>query len=238
MKNPILISTGNFWDGKNPLDNVEAIKKIRQLNVDGVEITFSDPKLLEGFFSNEVRNLLQKFKFVGMHLPRIKYQRNDKTRDVIKKCYCLYRLLKADYAILHMHWIKDHTLFKGTRWNIVIENGGSIHGYIVKDMQEFLKKNRRFKMVLDVNHAYESDEINEYVKKLKNKIYAVHLGGGEIPNAAGHKLFHKAPKEYLESCEPIKKLDCPIVIESNWGSDPELMKKELAFVRNWLKQKS
>jgi len=238
MKNPILVSTGNFWDGKIPLDNVAAVKKIRQLNVDGIEISFADPNLLEGFFSNEVRNLLQKFKIVGMHLPTVKYQKNDKTRDVIRKCYCLYRLLKADYAILHLHWIKDPDLFRGTKWNIVIENGGSRHGYLIKDMREFLKKNRRFKMVLDVNHAYESDEINEYVKKLKNKIYAVHLGGGEIPGAAGHKLFHKAPEEYIKSCEPIKKLDCPVVIESNWKSNEELMKKELAFVRGWLKQKS
>ena len=90
-------------------------------------------------------------------------------------------------------------------------------------------------MVLDVNHAYESGEIGEYVKKLKNKIYAVHLGGGEIPGAAGHKLFHKASKEYIESCEPIKKLDCPIVIESNWGSDLKLINKEMAFIRKWLK---
>ncbi len=235
MKNPILISTGNFWDGKNPLDNLEAIKKITKLDVDGIEITFADPKLLEGFFSNEVRNLLQKFKIIGMHMPAVKYQKNDKVRDIIKKCYCIYRLIKADYAILHLNWLKDSDLFRGTRWNIVIENGGSKHGYLVKEMQEFLKKNRRFKMVLDVNHAYESDEIGEYVKKLKNKIYAVNLGGGEIPDAAGHKLFCRAPKEYIASCEPIKKLDCPIVIESNWGSDPKSMNKEIAFIRKWLK---
>ncbi|MBW3004657.1 hypothetical protein KY310_02400 [Candidatus Woesearchaeota archaeon] len=238
MKNPLLISTGNFWDGKNPLDNIEAIKKIRQLNVAGIELTFADPELLIGFYSNDVRNLLQKFKIVGMHMPGMKYQRNDKTKNIIKKCYCLYQLINADYANIHMHWIKDHTLFKGTRWNVVIENGGSKHGYLVKDMQEFLKKNRRFKMILDVNHAYESGEIGEYVKKLKNKIYAVHLGGGEIPGKHGHKLLHKAPEEYIKSCEPIKKLDCPIVIESNWGNNTELMKKELTFVRNWLKQKS
>ncbi|MBW2973114.1 hypothetical protein KY346_01840 [Candidatus Woesearchaeota archaeon] len=235
MKNKILVSTGNFWDGKNPLDNLKAIKTIRKLDVDGVEITFSDPKLLEGFFSNEVKNLLQKFKIIGMHMPAIKYQKNDKTREIIKKCYCLYRLIKADYANLHINWLKDPDLFRGTKWNIVIENGSSKNALFVKDMQNLLKKNRRFKMILDVNHAYESDEIGEYVKKLKNKIYAVHLGGGEIKGLNSHRPFFKAPQEYRDACEPIKKLDCPIVLEYTFPNKLSQIDSEIQRIKNWLK---
>ncbi|MBW2994231.1 hypothetical protein KY315_02315, partial [Candidatus Woesearchaeota archaeon] len=79
MKNKIIVSTGNFWDGKNPLDNIKAIKKIAKLDVDGIEITFTDPKYIEGFFSNELRNVLRKFKIIGMHMPAIKYKRDKKT---------------------------------------------------------------------------------------------------------------------------------------------------------------
>ena len=80
MKNKIIVSTGNFWDGKNPLNNLEAIKKIRQLDVDGIEISFVDPAYIEGFFNNEVRNLLRKFKIVGMHMPAVKYQKSEKVK--------------------------------------------------------------------------------------------------------------------------------------------------------------
>ena|GEM_PF-4154519 len=235
MKNKILVSTGNFWDGKNPLDNIEAIKKIRKLNVDGIEITFSDPKYLEGFYNHEVGNLLRKFKIVGMHMPAIKYQKNDKVREIIKKCYCLYRLIKADYANLHLNWLKDPDLFRGTKWKIVIENGSSKHGLLVKDMHIFLKKHKRFKMILDVNHAYESDEIGEYVKKLKNKIYAVHLGGGEIKGSFGHTPFFKASQEYRDACEPIKKLDCPIVLEYKFPQKQSQIDSEIQRIKNWLK---
>lgn len=235
MKNKIIVSTGNFWDGKNPLNNLEAIKKIRQLDVDGIEISFVDPKYIEGFFSNEMRNLLRKFKIIGMHMPAIKYQKGDKAKDIIKKCYCLYRLINADYAVLHLNWLKNPDLFKGTRWNIVIENSGSRHGLLVKDMHNFLKKYKRFKMVLDVNHAYESDEIGEYVKKLKNKIFAVHLGGGEIKGSAGHTPFFKAQQEYRDACEPIKKLDCPVVLEYTFPKKQSQIDSEIQRIKNWLK---
>jgi len=234
MKNKIIISTGNFWDGKNPLDNIQAIKKIRQLDVDGIEITFADPKYLEGFFNNEVKNLLRKFDIVGMHMPAIKYKRNDQTKDIIKKCYCLYRLINADYAVIHLNWLKDADLFKGTRWNVVIENGGSEHGLLVKDMHAFLKKYKRFQMILDVNHAYESDEIKEYVKKLKNKIFAVHLGGGEVKGKHTHRPFFEASQEYRDSCEPVKKLDCPVVLEYPFSEKQSQMQSEIQRIKNWL----
>lgn len=234
MKNPILVSTGNFWDGKNPLDNLEALKKIKKLDVSGVEVTFADPSYLDGFFSDDVRNLLQKFKIVGMHLPAIKYQKNDRAREIIKKCYCLYRLMKADYAVLHLGWLKDPDLFRGTKWNIVIENGGSRHGLLVKDMHDFLRKHKRFKMVLDVNHAYETGEVGEYVKKLKNKIFAVHLGGGEIKDSPMHRPFFKASEEYRRECRAIKKLDCPIVLEYPFPDKQGLLDSEIQRVKNWL----
>jgi sugar phosphate isomerase/epimerase len=235
MKNKIIISTGNFWDGKNPLDNIEAIKNIRKLDVDGIELSFVDPAYLEGFYSHDVGNLLRKFKTVGMHLPAIKYQKNDKVREIIKKCFCIYQLIKADYAVIHLNWLKDPDLFRGTRWNIVIENGGSKHGILVKDMHSFLKKHRRFKMVLDVNHAYESDEIDEYVKKLKNKIFAVHLGGGEMKNIPMHIPFFKAPQKYRDACEPIKKLDCPVVLEYAFPKEQSQIDSEIQRIKNWLK---
>lgn len=238
MKNPLLVSTGSFWDGKTYLDNVEAIRSIKQLNVEGIEVSFADQKLLGGFFNQEVKRLLGNFKIVGMHLPFWSYKKDNASQEMISKCYSVYKRIKADYAVLHMHWIKDSGVFKGSAWNIVIENGGSRHGFLVKDMQDFINKNPRFKMVLDVSHAYESDEIGAYVKKLKNRIFAVHLGGGEIAGSGRHKLFCMASKDYLESCKPIKKLDCPIIIESNWGKDIALAKKEIAFVRKWLKQES
>lgn len=234
MKNPILVSTGNFWDGKNPLDNLEALKKIKKLDVSGVEVTFADPSYLDGFFSDEVRNLLQKFKIVGMHLPAIKYQKNDRAREIIKKCYCLYRLMKADYAVLHLGWLKDPDLFRGTKWNIVIENGGSRHGLLVKDMHDFLRKHKRFKMVLDVNHAYETGEIGEYVKKLKNKIFAVHLGGGEIKDSPMHRPFFAASEEYRRQSGAIKKLDCPVVLEYPFPAKQGLLDSEVQRVKNWL----
>ncbi|MBW2986748.1 hypothetical protein KY333_05250 [Candidatus Woesearchaeota archaeon] len=234
MKNKIIVSTGNFWDGKNPLDNIKAIKKIAKLDVDGIEITFTDPKYIEGFFSNELRNVLRKFKIIGMHMPAIKYKRDKKTKDIIKKCYCLYRLLNADYAVLHLNWLKDPDLFKGTRWNIVVENGGSKHGLLAKDMHNFLKKYKRFKTVLDVNHAYETGEIAEYVKKLKNRIYAVHLGGGEIKGKHTHRPFFKASKDYLDACEPIKKLECPIVLEYSFPEKQSQIDSDIQRIRNWL----
>ena len=42
MKNKIIVSTGNFWDGKNPLNNLEAIKKIRPSITKEVEKAYEE----------------------------------------------------------------------------------------------------------------------------------------------------------------------------------------------------
>ena len=111
MKNPLLVSTGSFWDGKTYLDNVEAIRSITQLNVEGIEVSFADQKLLGGFFNQEVKRLLGNFKIVGMHLPFWSYKKDNASQEMISKCYSVYKRIKADYAVLHMHWMNVDSVF-------------------------------------------------------------------------------------------------------------------------------
>jgi len=232
MKQKLSVSTGSFWKPGKWLGHNQAIRKISKLNVKNIELCLLDFEEIFNLNVLQAKKDLKKFKTIGIHLPGHYYRKDKETKFVVDVMHFIYKTLKADYVVVHMDWLKNPHHLKKKKWNILVENVTGRHKVGYQKFSNFIKKHK-LNMLLDVNHAsdYGEKEIQNYIKKLKNKIKAVHLAGGHDKKKF-HKDFSKASKKFLKSLEPIKELNCPIVLEMSRITFKQL-KKEIKEVKEW-----
>jgi hypothetical protein len=230
----ILLSTGLFVK-KDVCDMNQAILEISKEKVDGIEISTSFlDHLLDFRLSQQSFAMLKSMSDVGIVAPaKFKYRNDRYTRDVLNKLRAVYDLIQAKYAVFHSHTIEDFSLLDQETMVISLENDRAVYQTTPQQIKEVLTQHPNLRFVLNTAHALSvnKDEVKEYVALLKDKIIAVHLSARE--GDTDHTPLCRADKAMLKSLEPVRKLDCPVLIEC-WHTYKDQIKEEIEFVRNWL----
>ncbi|MFH1073290.1 MAG: hypothetical protein V1743_07725 [Nanoarchaeota archaeon] len=230
----ILLNTGLFVK-KGVYDINTAIEIIDKLPVDGVEIGLSFLDQLKNFrLSQQSFSILKKKEFVSIHAPvNFLYSNDAYTKDVLNKLKQVYDLVNAQYAVFHLHTIKDLSIFDDSSLTICMENDRGVYNQDAEVIKKILEPYPKLKFLLDTNHAMSvsEKEVGALVKKLKSRILAIHLSIWYQQEE--HVPCHLVSEEALAQAEPIKKLDIPIVLES-WHKYQDNIGKEIEFVKNWL----
>jgi hypothetical protein len=146
----------------------------------------------------------------------------------------IYDLINAKNINFHPDRIKNFKLLEEKRnYQYSIENMEKRVGIKDSEYKTILKKYPHLKMVLDVSHASEwsKKEAGKLAGMFGDKIIYIHS------SINFHQPLHLADKRFLKQLEPIKKLDCPIVIETWTNSlNIEMLRREVDFVRKWAAQ--
>ena len=238
----ITFSTGNFYSGKEYSIN-HFINLTKKLKIDGVEIMIiSVPFLNKLKISKNNIKYLKSLKHVTIHAPihdiknKIYFYNTEKCKKIIKKLNKIYDQINAKNINFHAYQIKNPKLFEQfPNYDYSIENLEAHHKYKISDYQKILKNNPRFKLVLDVTHVCQKSPklVKNYIKKFKDKITYIHLSAMDKKGNI-HRLVH-TNQHILRYLKPIKKLKCPVCIETAL-EDRKLFQKEINFVRKWLNQ--
>jgi hypothetical protein len=219
-----------YWRRKfNISSQLEYLKIIKKLGINGVELHFSEKEILSGDylkFKNKLKNL-----YVTFHLPKYKesalFYENLKT---IKK------LLKVNYFIIHA----DDFVFKKNflkELPLLIENSDKNKPNF-KNTKELLKFKQSF--CFDINHSEENfikiKKVKDQYDIIKKRVKEFHISTVDNPvykkynYLTTHKLLSGTNKEI-----PIfLKKDALFVIEGLIPVDRlDLLKKEIKLLKNF-----
>ena len=242
MKRLVCISKGCFWNPYKKVDINKQIKLISKLDVDGFEFLLGDAiDLLSFRLKKSSIKILKDLEFNTIHVPfaldkkRLIFANDKRSKRIMKKIYDIYDKINAKNINIHPHQIENFKIFDVHNYQHSIENMEVHHEFNVKYYRNILKKNPSFKFVFDTTHACEANEMKKLFNAFKKKIIYSHLSGNYFNHL--HIPLHALNKEYLKPLELIKKGKFPIIIENQIGTkDNEEYKKEIAFVKKWLKK--
>jgi len=242
----VCFSTGNFYiPGKTNLN--KEIKKTIELGVDGVEVTIgraTDMRTLK--LDKKIIKELRKLNYNAIHAPfylfqtktknrRIYYWNSDYYKRLLKKMHRLYDNIEAVNMNFHPNLIKNFKLLENNDYNYSIENMTPHWNNKLSYYKKILDKYPHINFLLDTSHATLCKELDALVKKFKKRITHVHLSN--VVDEKEHSFLHDSGKNELKKLNVVKKLNVPFIIET-WYENEEafkLFKKEVNFVRKWLK---
>jgi hypothetical protein len=165
-------------------------------------------------------------------LERLHFKNDPYYKRLLNKLYSMYDQIEADNINFHHNQIDDYNVFNVKDYQHSIENMPPHHKLTIKLCKSLLRKSK-FKLVLDATHALAGNELKEFINAFKKDILYLHLSAFEDEN--DHRFLHRVRKDSLRKLEPVKKLKCPVVVET-WTEDKRIRpyQKEIDFVRRWL----
>lgn len=233
MKRIFCFATGNLWkwaktDNRGPLLNY-----IRKLDIEGVEITFAEINELNAFrVSKTNMEWLKTLDYVTIHAP-FRRPKGMSDTDYIAPVYRLYKKLGAQHIIIHPQDLPEYSVLRKYRMNVSTENMRPYKHISHSDLERILRTYRGMGLCIDVAHAYvhSKDETKKLVERFRDKITQVHLSG--TYGKQDHRSLRIVTKRFMESIEPIRQLDVPIVIEESMKKKTiQYIKDEIAYCRS------
>jgi len=240
MNRLFCFSTGNIWrltEGKN---RAGLIDKIKELDIDGVELIFGSKEGLYNFsLKSSQLSFLRKLDYVSIHAPFRLASNAAGQAEVIKQLdiiQIIYNRINAKNVIIHPNDLPPPEVLEAYNMQFSTENLPKKRSITIRKLGFILKKYPKMGLCLDVSHAYlwSSQETSKLVKKFSKKIMQVHFSG--TYRKQDHLSLQKVTPVFLKSIEPIKKLGVPIIIEEdmNFKDDIDLgkIKKEVEYIKS------
>lgn len=228
---------GNIYRWAESENRNELFEYIRELDVDGVEITFGYKKELYAFkLSEENRQWLRSLDYVSIHSPFRILRAADNQQEVEKQLDIMagiYKDVNAKQVIIHATDLPAHKILKKYDFNISTENLPNKGNINIERLGEIMDEYSYLGLCLDVSHAYlwSKEETGRLVEKFKDKITQIHFSGTYRRN--DHRSLRVVGKDFMRSINPIFDLDVPIVIEEDIETkDLGYVKDEIAFIKN------
>ena len=176
---------------------------------------------------DKILSSIQSFDPVSLHLPcDIRYKNDKQTND-------FYIKANADLAVVHPDLVEDWSVFDtyvSMNWAIENMDNRKRNFREADDLREFFKKNKNWKLVLDLGHCKANDKTmvlaRDLIKEFKNRIVEIHLSGYENFH---EPLFKTEQSEIIEYCNG---LDVPIIIESTFekSDSTDVIVKEFKYI--------
>ncbi|MEK7151100.1 MAG: hypothetical protein AAB784_00090 [Patescibacteria group bacterium] len=211
-------STGCLYKSEPSI--IRRLEVIRNIGCRTVELGFVK---LDGFWGEidqviSQPKCLDDFDYVSLHAPVAPYGFDRDSMNIFRKIAQLHLIRKLNLVVFHPDEVKGFEFFPSWANSIdlpfAFENMDNRKGSYknLLDMQGLSCCVYRFRMVLDVNHAFSNDPTmglaRDFHRCFKGSIVQTHLSGyknGHVP------LFETKQIEIIEGVRNIKK---PIIIES------------------------
>lgn len=237
MQRIISFSLDNFHSWPKTRNRNDLIDYARDLDIDGIEITFGRKKFLFEFkLSRKNKKWLEGLKHITIHAPWniLSESKNEaeliEQLDIIKK---LYNEVNAQNLIIHPHNLPEPEILKRYSFFVSTENMPIKHRIDLNKMAGIIKKYPKIGLCLDVNHAYRwgKNETKKYVERFRDKITQIHLSG--TYKNQEHKSLRIVTKDFMKSISSvIEKLDVPVIIEVDFTKkDIKFVKEEIKYIR-------
>jgi len=242
-KRVITFALGNIWRMMRGIDRGKLLSKVKNLDVDGFEITILRVNELDAIKISDAQcRWLKKFHYVSIHAPTHLARKGEVSKEELLRrmdtLYELYKKVGAQNIVIHPDDLPDKSILKRYKMNYSTENMEHGRGITKKHVADILRKNPKIGLCLDVSHAHtiSSKETKYYVDNFREKITQVHFSGA---NRKGRHLQMKnSAKSFMKSMKPILSLDVPIIIEENMPfKKMEQVKREIKIVKNILNSK-
>lgn len=219
MKRIFSFALGNVWSWTTSKNRNDLIKYAKRLDVSGVEITFAYKEEIYAFeLSKSNRDWLRQLDYVTIHAPFGLIRAAENEKEVIKQLEGIskvYEDVNAKAVIIHPRDLPSPEILKNYDFKVLTENLVKKSRFTLNDLRKTLRKYPNIGLCLDVSHAYlwSKYETNNLIEAFKDKISQVHFSG--TYRRRDHQSLRKVSKDFLESVQPIKSLDVPIVIEED-----------------------
>ncbi len=233
----ISLASGSFWRSFRNKNGADAIKLVQKLPVNGVELTLGKKDQFGRFHLRTFhKKILQKFDYVSVHAPfrsAKKYETPEEHEKDLNRIQEIVEEANAQTVVFHPHYLPQKKLLKKFRFKIALENMEkrkkvSLQG-LSKLMQEY-----KTGFCLDASHAYEYGPFrtNELLQRFKPKLRQIHLSANY--RRQNHQPLTRASPAFLESIQPIKDTNVPVILEENFArKNFSLAKKEIEWAKKF-----
>ncbi len=240
MSKIISFTLGNVWRWNKSQNRNRLISYVKELNINGVEITFSSKEDLYAFkLSKKNEKWLKSLDYISIHAPFKLVRKANDEKEIIKQLDLisnLYDKLNAKNVIIHPNDLPKSKILNRYNFKVSTENLPKKRNISIFDLKKILKEYPKIGLCLDVSHAYfwSKNETGKLIKAFKDKITQIHLSG--TYRKRDHQSLRKVSDDFILSIEPIFKLNVPIVIEEEIKiKSMKFLKEETDFIRNMFK---
>ncbi len=231
-------STGCFYKFMQPISKA-AIKACQEFGFKAIELSvicLDRIDLLDDITKEDVKD----FQYVSIHGPshddmkELDRKKQGRVLDILQRCY-----EKLNFNILVLHpgeWIADWEIFNDYSMPIAFENMDWRHKIAtdVNSLKEIFK-NKKFKMVLDLNHVYTNDSTMNLASDLydnfKDIIAHYHISGITSDEDCHDPLYRTQKEKIIKA---IPDFSLPIIDESVFRDKREAT-EEAEFLQQALK---
>lgn len=233
FKNIMLLGFSSGTAYKNiPSTSEEIVDACLEIGCNAIEIFAANNKELLMLKENidKIKKKLGNFDYVSLHSPcgKLSYKNNEKTYDILQVLQEAYDKFNCKSLVVHPNNVKEWSVFDDFSFTIAIENlSNDVPFFNVDQLNRLFIKHPKFKMVLDVSHAYKNDPNFKLTKELINnfsdRIVHIHL--------SGHEIMHE-PLFKTKQIKIIKNIpkNLPIILEGDCQTI-ENMKREYLYVK-------
>ena len=232
---PIGISTGLFKKKYPDTEINKMLAHAKTLHIDALEILFARPSMLKSTFSHEEIEWIKSLQYFAIHSPfftdapgyeDIIY--NDPAHPALKDIAHVIIGLNPSVCIIHPDLVKDERIWHDPEIPFAIENLKRKRNFSIEQIEALLLKHPHLKLVLDTEHAADWDEqtLQHLIDTFGDRIAHIQLSDGD----RGYIDFLN--NSNLSRFEPLRKLTCPIIIESkpsNFDQLPNIIERVRDF---------
>lgn len=230
MKKKINFATGTFYKQGIELD--QQIKILRELPIDGVELTFATfDELKQTLIHKEFLQFLNQYEYNTIHAPFKETYTNKNFSFNMNLIKNLSDAIGCKNVVFHPYNFENLNMLKNIPPSFTVENtlGG---GWNSEKILSFFRFNPEMKFTFDLCHAlhFGKEQINILMDNLKNNVRTIHLSN--IINSKHHQQFFNYPEDIDKFVKVINELDDSVIItvEENFDNVEDI-KKELLFIR-------
>ena len=229
---------GNIWRWDNSENRNALVDYVRDLDVNGIELTLAKKKNLYSLRLSKKNILwLKKLRYVTIHAPFNLFRESENEKDVsdqLETITRIYQLVGAKRVIIHpVPELIQSDILKKYPIQISIENLPRKYNLSLPFIKAILDKYPRMDMCLDVSHAYSWSkyETGKLIQAFEKKISQIHFSGSYRQKM--HVSLRKVSKNFLFSIRPLNHLDVPIVIEEDLEIKSfRYLRQELEYIKN------
>ena len=229
---------GNIWRWDNSENRNALIDYVRDLEVNGIELTLANKKDLYSLrLSKENIQWLKRLSYVTIHAPFNLFRESENKKDVndqLETITTIYHQVGAKRVIIHPEPELIQTdILEGYPIQFTIENLPRKNNLPLSFIKTILDKYPYMDVCLDTSHAYSWSkcETCKLIQAFKKKISQIHLSGSY--RRKQHVSLRKVSTDFYSSIQPLKYLDVPIVIEEDLEIKSfQYLRRELEYIKN------
>ncbi|MBD3361485.1 TIM barrel protein [Candidatus Woesearchaeota archaeon] len=237
MTRVISFALGTLWRWGKSQNRNDLIKYVKELKIDGVEITFSSKEQLYKFkLSKENEKWLKNLDYVTIHAPFKLVGKKYNKKEIIEQLKIiakLYKQVNAKNVIIHPKDLPPPDILNKFNFKVSTENLVKKKKVTIADLRKIFRRYPKIGLCLDVSHAYlwSKHETLKLIKAFEEKITQVHLSG--TYRKKDHQSLRVVSKDFIFSIKPIFKLKVPIVIEEDMKiKSKKFVYDEVNFIKN------